>query len=213
MVISRRVVCNLSYRLRPRRSSAGPANRAGRVALALYEWLPRSSPEWWCRRRSLCDPWFELEGVEGGTQLASPSRASTGCRPSGATLHIAATPTDGRRNFKPSRRMSVEAANDDLARIQLAARPIFAALGDDARLRLVTRLASEGPMSIVRLSHGSGLTRQAITKHLRVLAKVGSSRARGAGGRACGRSTRGHWVPRAHHSTKSLTSGMPHSDD
>jgi hypothetical protein len=70
MVISRRVVCNLSYRLRPRRSSsAGPANRAGRVALALYEWLPRSSPEWWCRRRSLCDPWFELEGVEGGTQM------------------------------------------------------------------------------------------------------------------------------------------------
>ena len=69
--------------------------------------------------------------------------------------------------------MSGEAAEDDLARVQLAARPIFAALGDDARLRLVTRLASEGPLSIVRLSHGSGLTRQAITKHLRVPARVG----------------------------------------
>jgi DNA-binding transcriptional ArsR family regulator len=69
--------------------------------------------------------------------------------------------------------MSGEAADDDLARIQQAARPIFAALGDDTRLRLVTRLSSEGPMSIVRLSHGSGLTRQAITKHLRVLAGVG----------------------------------------
>jgi DNA-binding transcriptional ArsR family regulator len=69
--------------------------------------------------------------------------------------------------------MSGEAADDDLARVRQAARPIFAALGDDARLRLVTRLSSEGPMSIVRLSHGSGLTRQAITKHLRVLARVG----------------------------------------
>ena len=69
--------------------------------------------------------------------------------------------------------MSGEAADDDLARVRQAARPIFVALGDDARLRLVTRLSSEGPMSIVRLSHGSGLTRQAITKHLRVLARVG----------------------------------------
>jgi DNA-binding transcriptional ArsR family regulator len=69
--------------------------------------------------------------------------------------------------------MSVEAAEDALTRIQQAAGPIFAALGDDTRLRLVTRLASEGPMSIVRLSHGSGLTRQAITKHLRVLGRVG----------------------------------------
>jgi hypothetical protein len=51
--------------------------------------------------------------------------------------------------------MSVEAGDDDLARVQQIARPIFAALGDVARLRLVTRLSSEGPMSIVRLSHGS----------------------------------------------------------
>jgi DNA-binding transcriptional ArsR family regulator len=69
--------------------------------------------------------------------------------------------------------ISAEAAGDGLARVQQAARPIFAALGDGARLRLVTRLSTEGPMSIVRLSHGSGLTRQAITKHLRVLAQVG----------------------------------------
>jgi DNA-binding transcriptional ArsR family regulator len=69
--------------------------------------------------------------------------------------------------------MSVEAADDGPARVRQTARPIFAALGDDTRLRLVTRLSSEGPMSIVRLSHGSGLTRQAITKHLRVLARAG----------------------------------------
>ena len=51
--------------------------------------------------------------------------------------------------------------------------PVFAALGDEVRLRLVDRLSSEGPASIVRLSRGSGLTRQAITKHLHVLGTVG----------------------------------------
>lgn len=38
-------------------------------------------------------------------------------------------------------------------------------------------------------------------------------RTRAAGGRTCGRSTRGRWIPRAHHSTKSLTSGTPPSND
>jgi DNA-binding transcriptional ArsR family regulator len=58
---------------------------------------------------------------------------------------------------------------------------VFAALGDDVRLSLVTRLSSEGPVSIVRLSRGSGLTRQAITKHLHVLSSAGvvHSRRRG----------------------------------
>ena len=46
---------------------------------------------------------------------------------------------------------------------------IFAALGDETRLRLVSRLSAEGPLSIAKLSEGSKLTRQAITKHLRVM--------------------------------------------
>jgi DNA-binding transcriptional ArsR family regulator len=54
--------------------------------------------------------------------------------------------------------------------------PIFAALGDETRLRLVTRLGSEGPLSISRLTHGTELTRQAVTKHLRVLAGAGVAR-------------------------------------
>src|ERR1700733_9006912 len=45
---------------------------------------------------------------------------------------------------------------------------LFAALGDEARLRLVWRLCDGGPMSIARLTEGSSVTRQAITKHLRV---------------------------------------------
>jgi DNA-binding transcriptional ArsR family regulator len=51
--------------------------------------------------------------------------------------------------------------------------PVFAALGDETRLRLLARLGSGEPMSISRLTAGSGITRQGITKHLRVLAGAG----------------------------------------
>jgi DNA-binding transcriptional ArsR family regulator len=51
--------------------------------------------------------------------------------------------------------------------------PIFAALGDETRLRLVERLCAGGPMSIARLTAGASVTRQAVTKHLRVLAHAG----------------------------------------
>ena len=51
--------------------------------------------------------------------------------------------------------------------------PIFAALGDETRLRLVLRLCESGPMSITRLAAGSKVTRQAITKHLRVMETAG----------------------------------------
>jgi DNA-binding transcriptional ArsR family regulator len=53
------------------------------------------------------------------------------------------------------------------------AAPIFAALGDPTRLALVDRLCAEGPGSISRLTEGTQVTRQAITKHLRVLAGAG----------------------------------------
>ena len=51
--------------------------------------------------------------------------------------------------------------------------PIFAALGDETRLRIVARLSEGDPLSIVRLTEGEGVTRQAITKHLGVLADAG----------------------------------------
>jgi DNA-binding transcriptional ArsR family regulator len=53
------------------------------------------------------------------------------------------------------------------------AAPVFAALGDPTRLRLVARLSVDGPLSITRLSEGAGVTRQAITKHLEALADAG----------------------------------------
>jgi DNA-binding transcriptional ArsR family regulator len=51
--------------------------------------------------------------------------------------------------------------------------PVFAALGDENRLRLLARLSRGEPMSISRLTEGSGITRQGVTKHLRVLAGAG----------------------------------------
>jgi DNA-binding transcriptional ArsR family regulator len=51
--------------------------------------------------------------------------------------------------------------------------PVFAALGDRTRLSLVAKLCDGQPHSISQLTTGSRLTRQAITKHLRVLEGVG----------------------------------------
>lgn len=62
-----------------------------------------------------------------------------------------------------------------------AAAPVFAALGDETRLRLVTRLSAGGPASTARLTAGAAVTRQAITKHLQVLAGAGLVRSRRRG--------------------------------
>jgi DNA-binding transcriptional ArsR family regulator len=53
------------------------------------------------------------------------------------------------------------------------AAPLFAALGDETRLRLLVRLSSGGPLSSSRLSTKASVSRQAITKHLEVLSEAG----------------------------------------
>jgi len=50
---------------------------------------------------------------------------------------------------------------------------LFAALGDEVRLALLTKLGDGILLSITQLSGGSTITRQAITKHLRVLQNTG----------------------------------------
>jgi DNA-binding transcriptional ArsR family regulator len=60
-----------------------------------------------------------------------------------------------------------------VAAAQNARAPVFAALGDETRLALVARLADGRPHSISQLTTGTRLTRQAVTKHLRVLEHVG----------------------------------------
>ncbi len=53
------------------------------------------------------------------------------------------------------------------------AAPVFAALGDATRLELVGRLIDGLARSIAQLSDGLDLTRQGVTKHLRVLERAG----------------------------------------
>jgi DNA-binding transcriptional ArsR family regulator len=68
---------------------------------------------------------------------------------------------------------------------------VFAAMGDETRLRLIARLARGEPESIARLTRGSRVTRQAITKHLRVLEHAGLVRSV-----RCGRESRYALDPR-----------------
>lgn len=63
-------------------------------------------------------------------------------------------------------------ARNTFAELRIAA-PLFAALGDETRLRLVLRLATAGPGSIAHLSEKAAVSRQAIKKHLDVLSGAG----------------------------------------
>lgn len=64
-------------------------------------------------------------------------------------------------------------AKRDAARAYIEAAPIFAALGDVTRLQVVAKLCADGPQSIVSLTQTTRITRQGVTKHLRVLEGAG----------------------------------------
>lgn len=51
--------------------------------------------------------------------------------------------------------------------------PVFFALGDRTRLRLIAALCAGGAFSISQLTANTQITRQAVTKHLQVLAGAG----------------------------------------
>lgn len=59
--------------------------------------------------------------------------------------------------------------------------PVFAALSDETRLTLLAKLSDGVPCSIARLGDGLEISRQAITKHLRVLENAGLVRGESAG--------------------------------
>ena len=59
--------------------------------------------------------------------------------------------------------------------------PVFAALADPTRLRLLTDLGDHGPRSLVKLAATTSLTRQAVTKHLRTLENAGVVRSERVG--------------------------------
>jgi DNA-binding transcriptional ArsR family regulator len=56
--------------------------------------------------------------------------------------------------------------------------PVLAALGDESRLRIVLKLCDGGPLSIAKLSEGSGISRHAVTKHLHAMHAAGLVRSR-----------------------------------
>jgi DNA-binding transcriptional ArsR family regulator len=62
-----------------------------------------------------------------------------------------------------------------------SAAPLFAALGDETRLQLIARLSTGGPLSIANLTAGFPMTRQAITKHLRLMEQAGLVRSTAQG--------------------------------
>jgi DNA-binding transcriptional ArsR family regulator len=64
-------------------------------------------------------------------------------------------------------------SRSSLAATRQSHAPVFAALGDETRLLLVAKLCGGRPYSISQLTEGGRLTRQSITKHLRVLENVG----------------------------------------
>ncbi|MDE2224306.1 MAG: helix-turn-helix transcriptional regulator [Xanthomonadaceae bacterium] len=54
--------------------------------------------------------------------------------------------------------------------------PVFAAMGEPTRLRLIAALCAGGALSITQLTTGTAISRQAVTKHLEVLADAGMVR-------------------------------------
>jgi DNA-binding transcriptional ArsR family regulator len=71
------------------------------------------------------------------------------------------------------RRKSAERPATTRATALQKAAPIFSALGDETRLRLVAVLCAGGAMSIAQLTAGTDITRQGVTKHLQILAEAG----------------------------------------
>ena len=64
-------------------------------------------------------------------------------------------------------------SNPEVLLSAFSAAPVFAALGDVTRLSLLKKLSGGQTQSIARLSLDTKLTRQAVTKHLRVLEDAG----------------------------------------
>ena len=74
--------------------------------------------------------------------------------------------------MSPRRKPASGAGRLKTALLQSSAR-IFAALGDETRLRLIAVLCAGSAMSIAQLTAGTAMTRQSVTQHLQVLANAG----------------------------------------
>src|SRR6185437_14357153 len=73
----------------------------------------------------------------------------------------------------PARNKTGERSKPKLRMTLRRISPVFAALGDETRLRIIAALCAGGALSIAQLTAGTAITRQAVTKHLHVLAQAG----------------------------------------
>lgn len=78
----------------------------------------------------------------------------------------------GPRECKKSKPMSPKTRRAELGRLRRNA-PLFAALGDETRLALLVKLGTRPLLSITQIAEGSTISRQAVTKHLRILENAG----------------------------------------
>ena len=118
----------------------------------------RSRPRW---------SMFELEDAEGGTLL---SVVESGFDKVPPERRLDGVPHEqrrlGRTDEEHRESMSLRVSAPLRSAGFRNAAPVFAALGDETRLRLVAFLCSSGAKSIAQLTSGTDITRQAVTKHL-----------------------------------------------
>src|SRR5690348_7270610 len=103
----------------------------------------------------------------------SPNRDSIKFRSRGAPKRLKRTRAAGKYRLASSRSTLRKRRSSRIGTKPGPSALLFAALGDSTRLWLVSRLCDGGPMSITSLTAGSCVTRQAISKHLRVLEGAG----------------------------------------
>ena len=157
---------------------AGRTHGAGALAVLALASVPPIDPDVDYSKEPTTLVEFELKEVEGGTLL---TRRRIRLRQDPAGAPPGGVPHEQRRLGRADEEHR-EACRHALARPRRCApktpalqnsAPIFAALGDETRLRLVAVLCAGGAMSIAQLTAGTDITRQAVTKHLQVLADAG----------------------------------------
>lgn len=123
----------------------------------------------WLQQRRLLHNAFKLDHANG-------KRSRIVARMCGNSIKCkAALPLPQRcRSTRLNRNVTLARWLNDTDRTELkSAALLFAALGDDSRLRLISRLCDGGPQSIIKLTRGSDISRQAISKHLRLMQRAG----------------------------------------
>ena len=116
---------------------------------------------------------FQLQAVEDGTRLTVTESGFDQLPPTPAARRPSPPKLTTGSGSAGSSKFILPDNSAQLGAAPLFAARLFAALGDETRLRLLMLLGNNGPSSITGLTKGGVLTRRAVTKHLGVLQKAG----------------------------------------